>query len=68
MGIILVIFFITGDIYLVKIKIGMIILDGLILKRDLITDVKFKTEMEKESKSVRVESRTSVLVICKQVE
>lgn len=64
MGIILVIFFITGDIYLVKIKIGMI----LILKRDLITDVKFKTEMEKESKSVRVESRTSVLVICKQVE
>lgn len=64
MGIILVIFFITGDIYLVKIKIGMI----LILKRDSITDVKFKTEMEKESKSVRVESRTSVLVICKQVE
>lgn len=63
MGIILVIFFITGDIYLVKIKIGMI----LILKRDSITDVKFKTEMEKESKSVRVE-RTSVLVICKQVE
>lgn len=58
MGIILVIFFITGDIYLVKIKIGMI----LILKRDLITDVKFKTEMEKESKSVRVESRTSVLL------
>lgn len=64
MGIILVIFFITGDIYLVKIKIGMI----LILKRDSITDVKFKTEMKKESKSVRVESRTSVLVICKQVE
>lgn len=64
MGIILVIFFITGDIYLVKIKIGMI----LILKRDSITDVKFKTEIEKESKSVRVESRTSVLVICKQVE
>lgn len=64
MGIILVIFFITRDIYLVKIKIGMI----LILKRDSITDVKFKTEMEKESKSVRVESRTSVLVICKQVE
>lgn len=64
MGIILVIFFITGDIYLVKIKIGM----TLILKRDSITDVKFKTEMEKESKSVRVESRKSVLVICKQVE
>lgn len=58
MGIILVIFFITGDIYLVKIKIGMI----LILKRDSIIDVKFKTEMEKESKSVRVESRTSVLL------
>lgn len=58
MGIILVIFFITGDIYLVKIKIGMI----LILKRDSITDVKFKTEIEKESKSVRVESRTSVLL------
>lgn len=34
MGIILVIFFITRDIYLVKIKIGMI----LILKRDSITD------------------------------
>lgn len=58
MGIILVIFFITGDIYLVKIKIGMI----LILKRDSITDVKFKTEMEKELKSVRIESRTSVLL------